>query len=57
MVPVRARRLIEYEKEKLGMNAPSEQTLKSKYNYMTPCALNHINRKLILEPKVRAKCI
>jgi hypothetical protein len=52
MVPVRRRNQIEYNFEKLGINAPSDQTLKPKYNYHMPCALNHINRKLLFEPKV-----
>ena len=49
MVPVRARRQITYPIEKLGGNAPSERVLKNEECY----ALNHINRKLTLEPKVR----
>ncbi len=52
MVPVRRRNQIEYNIEKLGENSPSERVLKPKYNYVMPCALNHINRKLLLEPKV-----
>ena len=48
MVPVRARRQIVYPLEKLGGNAPSERMLQKKQAY----ALNHINRKLTLEPKV-----
>lgn len=48
MVPVRARRQITYPLEKLGINAPSERVLKEKECY----ALNHINRKLVMEPKV-----
>ena len=52
MVPVRKRGQIEYNFDKLGINAPSERVLGPKYNYTMPCALNHINRKLLLEPKV-----
>ena len=48
MVPVRARRQITYEHGILGENAPSERVLKQPQ----PNALNHINRKLTLEPKV-----
>lgn len=48
MVPVRARRQIEYPVDNLGENVPSERVLNSKEAY----ALNHINRKLTLEPKV-----
>lgn len=52
MVPVQKRRQIQYNHEKLGINAPSNQVLNAKYNYQLPCALNHINKKLVLEPKV-----
>ncbi|XP_076463469.1 cilia- and flagella-associated protein 61-like [Babylonia areolata] len=48
MVPVRARRQIKYPVNRLGINAPSERVLAQKEAY----ALNHINRKLTLEPKV-----
>ena len=48
MVPVRARRQIAYPLDNLGGNAPSERVLKPAESY----ALNHINRKLTLEPKV-----
>ncbi|XP_070577295.1 cilia- and flagella-associated protein 61-like isoform X2 [Ptychodera flava] len=48
MVPVRARRQIVYPKDKLGENAPSDRVCKEEEKY----ALNHINRKLTLEPKV-----
>ena len=48
LVPVRARRQIAYPIGALGGNAPSERVLKS----LEPYALNHINRKLTLEPKV-----
>jgi hypothetical protein len=52
MVPVRRRNLIQYNHQKLGVNAPSNQVLNQRFNYVMPCALNHINRKLLLEPKV-----
>jgi hypothetical protein len=52
MAPVHRRTQIEYNARKLGINMPSEQVIKPKYNYHLPCALNHINRKLLLEPKV-----
>lgn len=48
MVPVRARRQINYPADVLGENMPSERVLKEQEHY----ALNHINRKLVLEPKV-----
>ncbi|KAM6280954.1 LOW QUALITY PROTEIN: cilia- and flagella-associated protein 61 [Porphyrio hochstetteri] len=47
MVPVRPRRQIVYPLEELGINAPSEQVSKDQLSY----ALNHINRKLILDSK------
>jgi hypothetical protein len=52
MVPVRKRNQIDYNLEKLNVNGPSDLVLKPKYNYFMPFALNHINRKLLLEPKV-----
>ena len=52
MVPVRRRNIIQYNHQKLGVNAPSSQVLNQRFNYVMPCALNHINRKLLLEPKV-----
>ncbi|XP_012942608.1 cilia- and flagella-associated protein 61 [Aplysia californica] len=48
LVPVRTRRQIVYPKEGLGINGPSERVLKE----FPPYALNHVNRKLVLEPKV-----
>ncbi|XP_077999640.1 cilia- and flagella-associated protein 61-like [Glandiceps talaboti] len=48
MVPVRARRQITYPLDQLGENAPSDRVCKEEDKY----ALNHVNRKLTLEPKV-----
>ena len=48
MVPVRARRQIDYPDNTLGGNAPSDRVMKKMEAY----GLNHINRKLTLEPKV-----
>ena len=53
MVPVRARRQIDYPADVLGENMPSERVLKEQEQY----ALNHVNRKLVLEPKVSAVSI
>ncbi|KAK6999486.1 cilia- and flagella-associated protein 61 [Biomphalaria glabrata] len=47
LVPVRPRRQIDYS-DGLGINGPSEHIIKVVDHY----ALNHINRKLVLEPKV-----
>ncbi len=52
MVPVRKRKQIQYNFEKLSINAPPDEVLKQKLFYSLPCALNHINRKLLLEPKI-----
>ncbi|CAF0802788.1 unnamed protein product [Brachionus calyciflorus] len=52
MVPVPRRKQIDYNFSKLGVNAPSDLVLKSRHNYSMPCALNMINRKLLLEPKL-----
>jgi hypothetical protein len=52
LVPVRKRPNISYNHEQLGVNCPSKRALEPKYNYTQPCALNHINRKLLLERKV-----
>lgn len=52
MVPVKKRSQIEYNTQKLGVNLPSTHVLNQRYNFAMPCALNHINRKLLLEPKV-----
>lgn len=48
LVPVHARRQIVYPVDLLGVNAPSERILQVKEQF----ALNHVNRKLVLEPKV-----
>jgi hypothetical protein len=53
MIPIKKRSQVEYNVEKLGINLPSDQVLKYKYNFIIPCALNHINRKLLMEPKVK----
>ncbi|EDO37268.1 predicted protein [Nematostella vectensis] len=48
LVPIAARRQIIYPVKELGGNAPSERILQEKEAF----ALNHLNRKLTLEPKV-----
>ena len=48
MVAVKPRRQIVYPVDKLGANAPSDRILQVQEQF----ALNHVNRKLVLEPKV-----
>jgi len=48
MVAVKPRRQIVYPLDKLGANAPSDRILQVKEQF----ALNHVNCKLVLEPKV-----
>ena len=48
MVAVKPRRQIVYPIERLGVNAPSDRILQAREKF----ALNHVNRKLVLEPKV-----
>lgn len=57
MVPVRRRAQIDYNLDKLKINAPSDRVLKPKNNYQMPSSLNHINRKLLFEPKVDFRSI
>lgn len=53
MVPIKHRSQISYNFEILRENAPSTEVLESKYmEHPNLIALNHINRKLLLEPKV-----
>jgi len=49
MVAVKPRRQIVYPVDKLGVNAPSDRILQVKKDQF---ALNHVNYKLVLEPKV-----
>lgn len=49
MVAVKPRRQIVYPIDILGANAPSDRILQVKQQF----ALNHVNRKLVLEPKVK----
>jgi len=48
MVAVKPRRQIVYPLDTLGANAPSDRILQPKEQF----ALNHVNCKLVLEPKV-----
>jgi len=48
MVAVKPRRQIIYPVDRLGLNGPSDRILQVQEQF----ALNHVNRKLVLEPKV-----
>ncbi|EDV28663.1 uncharacterized protein TRIADDRAFT_19305 [Trichoplax adhaerens] len=48
MVPIRARRQVQYVVDELKHNAPSNRILQQMDNYM----LFHINKKLVMEPKI-----
>ena len=53
MVAVKPRRQIIYPIDRLGANAPSDRILQVHEQF----ALNHVNRKLVLEPKVNTRFV